>query len=232
MKHRLTALSQNYVTALRTHLKPGSPAHLLSARGLGRQAVGLGLGTLDLARIHEHALATLTVSPKKLGLVRRAENFFTGFNVPVEETHRAVQQGKAELNRLEATLGQRTEELAADKRQLQRGVVRRRVMELAADKRGRHYRKNPEESLTLQRRLRRLTQRVIAAQENDRKKISHELHDEVAQTLLGINVRLLALKKQARGNAESFKSEVASTQRLVAKSARSVRQVAREMGHQ
>jgi len=34
--------------------------------------------------------------------------------------------------------------------------------------------------------LRRLTHRILTAQEAERKKISHELWDEIAQTLLGI----------------------------------------------
>jgi hypothetical protein len=48
--------------------------------------------------------------------------------------------------------------------------------------------------------------------------------------LLGINVRLLSLKREARRNTKGFKNEIASTQRLVVKSAESVRRVAREFG--
>jgi signal transduction histidine kinase len=71
---------------------------------------------------------------------------------------------------------------------------------------------------------------VIAAQEDERKKISRELQDEIAQTLLGINVRLLSLKQEARSNSKGLKKEIASTQLLVANSARSVRQVGRKIG--
>ena len=82
-----------------------------------------------------------------------------------------------------------------------------------------------EESLELQNCLRQLTHRVLAAQEDERKKLSHELQDEIAQTLLGINVRLLSLKQGDRNNTKGLKNEIASTQRLVVKSAKSVRQV-------
>ena len=135
------------------------------------------------------------------------------------------------MSRLEETLGQRTEELAATNRQLQRGVVRRKVMEDAAEANGKHHQKCLEESLQLQKRLRQLTHRVIAAQENDRQNISRELQDEIGQTLLGINVRLLSLKQQSRSNAKGLKNEIATAQRLVLKSARSVRRVAREFGN-
>lgn len=230
MKQSLITFSKNYVAALRTHLKPGAPARLLSAQGLGRQAVALGLETLELARIHEHALVALHLSPDKTGPVRRAESFFTEANAPIEETHRAAQSAELHLGRLKETLGQRTVELAATNRQLQRGVVRRKVMEQAAEKNGQHHKKCLEESLELQKRLRQLTHRVIAAQEDERKSISRELHNEIAQTLLGINVRLLSLKREARVNHKGFKNDIASTERMVAKSAQSVRRVAKEFG--
>jgi signal transduction histidine kinase len=75
-----------------------------------------------------------------------------------------------------------------------------------------------------------LTHQVLAAQEDGRKKISLELQDEVAQTLLGINVRLLSLKQESQVNTKGLKSEIVSTQRLVAKSAKSVRRVAKNFG--
>jgi signal transduction histidine kinase len=103
-------------------------------------------------------------------------------------------------------------------------------MEDALKKSGTHHKKCLEESLHLQKRLRQLTHRVISTQEDERKNISRELQDEIAQTLLGINVRLLSLKQEARSNIKGLKNEIASAQRLVVKSAKSVRRVAREFG--
>jgi len=231
MKQKLIGLSQRYVTALRKHLKQGPRVSLLPALGLGRRAVVLGLETLELARIHERALATLELSNSKNGVIKRAKMFFTEATIPIVETHRTARRSKIQLNRLNETLSQRTEELAATNRQLQRGVVRRKVIEDAFEKDGKHHNKRLEESLQLQKRLRQLTHRVLAAQEDERKKISCELQDEIAQTLLGINVRLLSLKQEARSNTKGLKNEIASTQRLVLKSARSVRRFAREFGN-
>jgi signal transduction histidine kinase len=230
MNQKLIDLSRQYVAALQKHLAPGARADLAPALGLGRQAVMFGLETLELARIHEQALATLELSKSKNGLINRAEIFFTEANTPIEETHHAARQSKIHLSRLMTTLGERTEELAVSNRQLRRGVARRKVMEVDFAKRGRHHRKCLEESLELQKRLRQLTHQVIAAQEDERKKISCELQDEIAQTLLGINVRLLSLKQEARSNSKGFKNEIASTQRLVAESAKSVQQVGRKIG--
>jgi signal transduction histidine kinase len=230
MKKKLTALSQQYVAALRKHLKQGPQASLQPALGLGRRAVALGLETLDLARIHEQALATLELSNSKNGFTKLAGIFFTEANTLIEETHHAARQTKVHLSKLMTKLGERTEELADSNRQLQQGVVRRKIMEDDFARHGKHHQKCLEESLELQKRLRQLTHKVIAAQEDERKKISRELQDEIAQTLLGINVRLLSLKKEARSNTKGLKNEIASTQQLVADSARSVRQAGRKLG--
>ena len=231
MKQKLTKLSQRYVTALRKHLKQGPRASLQPALGLGRQAVALGVETLELARIHERALTTLGLFNSKNGVIKRAEIFFTEATTPIMETERAARQTKVDLSRLKETLGQRTEELAVTNRQLQRGVVRRKAMEDAFEKSGQHHHKSLEESLQLQKRLRQLTHQVLAAQEDERKNISRELQDKIAQTLLGINVRLLSLKQEVRSNTKGLKNEIASTQRLVVKSAKSVRRIAHEFGN-
>ena len=133
-----------------------------------------------------------------------------------------------DLNRLTEALDRRTLELAGTNRQLQRGIVRRKNVEAALKKSGEHYTKLLKDSLNLQEGLRQLTHQVLASQEDERKKISCELQDEIAQTLLGINVRLISLKQEARNNTKGLKNEIASTQRLVIKSAKSVRRVARE----
>ena len=167
--------------------------------------------------MHERAVAALKFPKNNGGPNRRAQIFFTGANTPIEETHQAARRGKLQLQRMTEKLGWRTEELAASHRELQRGVVRRKVMEAAAEKCGQNHKRCLAESLQLQKRLRQLTHRVMAAQEDDRHSISRELQDEIAQMLLGINVRLLSLKQQARHSTKGFKDEIASTQRRVAR---------------
>jgi signal transduction histidine kinase len=228
MKRELIGLSQRYRVALRKHLKQGPQASLQPALKLGRAAVALGLETLDLARIHEQALATPKLSSSQNGRNQRAERFFSEAVTPIVETHRTARRSKTELNRLNDTLGRRTLELAASHRQLQRGIVRRKSVEAALKRSGMRYSKLLKDSLQLQEGLRQLTHQVLAAQEAERKKISRELQDEIAQTLLGINVRLLSLTQEARSNTKGLKNEIDDTQRLVTRSARSVRRIARE----
>ena len=234
MKQKLIRLSRRYETALRTHLRPGARAGLAPALELGHQAVALGLETLALARMHEQSLVALLpehAARTHVTMTRRAGTFFAEALAPIAEAHRAARQNKINSLRLAETLNQRTRELAATNRQLKRGIRRHKYVETALMKSGVHYAKLLKDSLQLQKGLRQLTHQVLAAQEQERKKISLELQDEVAQTLLGINVRLLNLKREARTNSKGLKQEIASTQRLVAQSAKSVGKYNQELKH-
>jgi two-component system, NarL family, sensor histidine kinase DegS len=231
MKRKMMLLAGRYQAALQKHMRGGDGVNVRPALSLGRQSVALGLETLELARMHEQALVNLRLAGGKNGMIKRAEIFFTEVIGPVVETHRAGRDSKIQLNRLNETLNRRTGELAVTNRQLQRGVIRRKSVESALKKSGEHYAKLLKDSLQLQERLRQLTHEVLTAQEVERKKISRELQDEIAQTLVGINVRLLSLKQEARTNTKGLKNEIASTQKLVLESAKSVRRVAREFGN-
>jgi signal transduction histidine kinase len=230
MKRKLSTLSQRYASALRKHLKQGPESSLQPARGLGRQAVSLGLETLDLARIHERTLALLEASSSRDGLIKRAESFFTEAITPIEKTHRAALKAGARLNRANQALGRRTEDLAASNPSLKQGVARRKTVEAALKKSKEHYKTLLAESLALQKHLQRLTHRILSAQEDKRKQLSHELQDEIAQTMLGINVRLLTVKKAAGRSAISLQKEIANTQGLVNMSVKTIERLAREYG--
>jgi signal transduction histidine kinase len=230
MKRQLTRLSQRYVVALRKHLKQGARANLHSAHNFGCRAAALDLETLDVARIHERALAALEASSSRDGIIERAEIFFAEAITPIEETHRAALKANVRLRQLSHALGRRTVDLAASQRSLKQDIVQRKTVEQSLKKSGKHSRKLLKESRRLQKHLQRLTHRILSAQEDKRKKISRDLHDEIAQTLLGINVRLLTLKREAAVNAHGLKKEIASTQQLVDKSVKGIKRFAREFG--
>jgi len=230
MKRKLKALSQRYVAALRKQLKRGAQAGLQPALRLGRQAAALDLETLDVARIHEAAFATLKASGSRNGLMKRAEAFFAEAITPIEETHRAALKADVRLRQLRQTLDRRTVDLAASQRSLQQGIIKRQTAQQALRKTATHSRELLQESRRLQKHLQRLTHQILSAQEDKRKQVSRDLHDEIAQTLLGINVRLLTLKKEAAVNAHGLKKEIANTQQLVNKSVKSITRFAREFG--
>jgi signal transduction histidine kinase len=228
MKRKLVELSRNYTSALRKHLKQGPRASLQPARGLGRQAMTIGLETLDLARIHEEALSRLEASSSKDGIIERAELFFTEAITPIEKTHLAALRTNSQLDQVNQTLNRRTMDLALTNRSLKQSIVQRKTVQSALRKSGGRSKKLLEESHRLQKHLQHLTHQILSAQEDRRKKISHKLQDEIAQTLLGINVRLVTLKQEAATNAAGLQKEIASTRRLVDKSMKSIRRFARE----
>jgi len=230
MKRKLTRLSRRYASALKRHLKQGPNASLRSARTLGCQAVTLGLETLDVARMHAAALATLEASSSRDGIIERAQIFFSEAVTPIERIHGAALTTNVRLNQLNEALDRRTVDLAVANRSLKQGIARRRSAEKALKSSGRHSKMLLEESRRLQKHLRLLTHQILSAQEDKRKKISHDLQDEIAQTLLGINVRLLSLKQEAITKSEGLQKEIASTGRLVDKSIKSIKRFAREFG--
>ncbi len=231
MKRKLNALTQRYAVALQKHLKLGPQASLRPALGLGRQALALGLETLDVARIHEAALATLDVCDAVDETAKWAEAFFAESIGPIEETHQAALKTNHRLGQLHKTLDRRTVDLAASNQFLKHGVSQRKTLEEALKKSSAHSEELLRESRRLEKHLQKLTHQILSAQENKHKQISRELQNEIAQTLLGINVRLLALKKEAVQNAQGLQKEIANTQRLVDKSVKSIKRFAREFGN-
>jgi signal transduction histidine kinase len=229
MKRKLSVLSGRYLAALRTHLKQRSRPNAEPAGRLGRQAVTLGLETLDVARIHERALATLGASGAKDGIMERADLFFTEVISPIEESHHAALEANARLDQANKTLRQRTLDLAASNRSLKQGIALRKTAEAALMKSVEHYKDLLKKSLPVRKHLQELTHRILSAQENSRSRMSHELQDEIAQTLLGINVRLLTVKRAAGLNDQSLQKEIASTQRMVGQSVQSINRFAHEL---
>jgi PAS domain S-box-containing protein len=113
--------------------------------------------------------------------------------------------------------------------ELKQEIVRRQAVEESLKKSEQHHSQLLEQSRSMQEQLRQLSRQVLQAQEEERKRISRELHDVIAQTLTGINIRLATLKKEAGINPEGFERNVALTQELVEKSVDIVHQFAREL---
>jgi signal transduction histidine kinase len=233
MKNKRIHLLRRYQAALRKHLKQGRQASLELARELGSQALAAGLRTLDLAKFHEQTLIAEVLPGSPAGeralLIKQAGIFFAAAIVPIEITERTAREAAAHLKKIVEVLSQRTVELAASNVELNAEIVQRKSVEAALKKSEHHYSQLLVESERLQQQLRQLSRQILSAQEEERKRISRELHDVIAQTLTGINVRLAALKKESALTTRNLDRNIASTQRLVEKSVDIVHQFAREL---
>jgi signal transduction histidine kinase len=233
MARNSNGLSRRYQAALWNYLKPGPRSRLQPAHALGRSAMALGLQTLDLARFHEQALIALVLSEYSPGtrdrMIRQAGTFFAEAITPIERTHHAARHANGQLVELNKALQQRSADLIASNRQLQQEIVQRKSAEESLRKSEQHSGRLLEQSRRMQDELRLLSRQLLSAQEEERKKISRELHDEIAQTLSGINIRLGALKVEAAVNTKDLQKKITSTQRLVVRSVNIVHRFAREL---
>ena len=179
-----------------------------------------------MAIVHEQAVLALAptcdFADMRNGSIRRAGIFFTQALMPLE----AAQQVTRDRNR---HLQTHNETLTAGTRRLEREITRRKSAEAITRTAKEQYRALYLQSRIMHRKLRQLTRQIILAQEEERKKISRELHDEVVQTLVGINVELSALSTGAAVGFHALKEKIARTQRLVENSVTTLHRFARDL---
>jgi signal transduction histidine kinase len=218
--------TRRYQSALRKHLdrEPGSPD--TTGQALGRQAVALGLETLDLAKAHAKALAALiaphTPARTRSSQVKRAGEFFAEAAIRIEKTHRAAIETDALIRQLNRSLSQRTRESSTSRQRLTDSIRLRKEAEADLEKSGKNHSRVLAESHRLLKNLRVLTHSCLAAQEEGRRRVSRQLQDEIGQGLLGIHVQLLTLKKALKASTISLRKEIGSAQRVASKSTRKI----------
>ncbi|MEI6032959.1 MAG: sensor histidine kinase [Verrucomicrobiae bacterium] len=226
-------LSRLYHASLEQYLKQGAVVDMELARQLGNRAMAIGLETLDLARIHEIALVALVLpdssSVARSRLIGLAGLFFAEAITPIEQTHRGAREANAHLKHIVRTLGERTLELADSVEMLKQENLQRQAVEASLRASEQTSSDLLEKSRRMQSELRELSRQLLTAQEEERMKISRELHDVIAQTLTGINVRLGTLKAEASASSKQLQNKISSTQRLVEKSVDIVHRFACEL---
>ncbi len=190
----LSRLSGQYLAALQSYIEQGPQAGLAAAREAGEQAVALELGTLELGKMHDDALAALLPADGQADITTRAAEFFAEVHRAAGKTPRPARA--AEDNHM-ASEAQATTLLA--------------------------------EAGQLQEHLQALARQILTAQEDERRTMSLTLQDEIAQTLLGIHVRLLALQREVSASAGDFQNEIAATRRLVLESVTTINRYAGEL---
>ncbi len=119
----------------------------------------------------------------------------------------------------------RVEVLAASNAKLKQEIIRRQAVETALTKSEQQAQALLKQSRLLQKKLRESSHQNLLALENQRKEISHELHDKISQVLIGINVRLAVFTRTAGVDSEAM----APVRELVEESVRIVHDYAREL---
>lgn len=231
MKPDRGAVVAAYQSALQAFLRRTDRNNPRAAHGLGARALGAGLKTLDVARLHEQTLVALVLPrhPRRrhAALIRRAGTFFALAMAPAD--HDAPGGAINQLKRSIALLSRRTVALASSNLALSLEITQRRAVEQTLKQSERRYTLLLGQSDRLQDQLRHMSRQILSAQEDERKTISRELHDVIAQTLTGINVRLAALKKETAVDVGSLDRSIGRTQRLVVKAVEIVHRFARDL---
>jgi len=201
-------LVREYATSLRKYLRKGQEEDLEQAYELGRVAMARELGVLDMAKVHEEALESLFLTEEQRRTVKAAEAFFLEALSPFEATHRGFRETNGKLQQAIATVEKRNREL---------------VVEITERKRTEKALRESEEN------LRNLSNQVLHAQEEERKRISLELHDEVGQALTGISMNLESLKKNGDTKSPIMIRKFTDAQGLLQETMDTVHRFAREL---
>jgi signal transduction histidine kinase len=227
LDHRINGnratLVSHYRGALREYLGNRGIESLQSAYELGCIAMRIGLGVFDLARLHEEILAKMLPGDGSREAVvqqaRAAETFLLDALSPFEAARRGLPEAYVRLEQFNEILEQRNKALAAI-------LARQRLIKEALRASKERYLKLLEESRSMKKDIRQHSARLLLAQDEERKRVSRELHDEIGQVFAAVNVGLVMLKKQA-GRDRSFQKQVVSTQALLEQSLESVHRFAR-----
>jgi signal transduction histidine kinase len=91
-----------------------------------------------------------------------------------------------------------------------------------------HYEQLFEQAHVMEENLRQLSNKLISVQEEERKNISRELHDEIGQSLTAVTVSIAMLKKHD-GHDPVFAKKVTVAQKLLEQSMETAHRFAREL---
>jgi signal transduction histidine kinase len=233
MSNTFNDLSQQYMAALRTYLTDKNERALLQAYELGRKTIADGLGVIDMARIHEEVL--LCLLPKShstresIQVAKGAGIFLAESLSPFEITHRGFRDANQTLRQLNDTLGERNRQLASANQRLKREIAERKRAERELRDSEEHYRILFNQARLMQENLRYLSSQILHVQEEERKRISRELHDEVGQALTAVNVSLAVLKNAMDGKEGEMRKKITDAQNLLEQTMETVHSFSREL---
>ncbi len=231
MNNSTSSLPITYHSALRDYLVQPTEATLQQAYELGRAAMSAGLGVFDVIRLHHQALNDGVVSPDPAVVVRCApmlEAFLLETLSPFEAAHRGFRRAWERLEQMNTTLAGHNEALALSNAQLEEEISMRQRTEAQLREAKEHYFQLFQKAKAMEESLHDLSAQVLTAQEEERKRISRELHDEIGQALTAVNVTIAMLKRHATSDVD-LRKKIADAESLLASSMETVHIFAREL---
>jgi len=217
MNNAFQRLAQQYTATMERYLADEQEALLEQAYELGRAAIAGKFGLLDMVRVHMEAREKLLTPAVVAGnggrSLKSAGIFFLQSLSPFEATHRGF--GETNLKLQERNL------------ELEEEINVRKQVEDALRQSEKHYHRLFDEARAMQENLRNLSNKILHTQEEERKRISRELHDEVGQSLTAISVTLGALKNSR--NPADYSRTIAEAQRLLQDTMETVHRFARDL---
>ncbi len=159
-----------YLSALSSYLRGAEESALLWAYEYGRETLERGSGLLDLGVVHREAVTRLLEDAadgaEAARIHRKAWAFFNESVAPVEMCLRGFQQSNDALRTVAATLDEQ---------------VRKRTRDLD---------ESLEELQRVDRARRILLERLISAQEDERRRIAGDIHDDSIQVITAAYLRV------------------------------------------
>ena len=231
MNDHLANFADRYLMTLRKFTAAEREADLEQAYHLGRNAMVHQFGILDMARLHQNALLSLLPSlpaSRQKEALSAAEVFFLQSLSPFEATHRGFQDTNRRLQELISVQQKRNRRLATVNSRLTEEIRRRRDTEAALRQSERHFRQLFGKARAMQESLRDLSNQILNAQEDERCRISRELHDETAQALAAISVTLASLDAKSQISL-ARRQKLRAAQRLLRATMETVHNFAREL---
>ena len=221
--------SYTYQEALEDHLDQPCPETLQQALDLGQAALTAGIGMPDLVRLHHQALADGAICNGEMirpdHFATALDSFLLGVLSSFEVAGREADGAK---DKRFGTREDHLEELALRNAELQEEIAEHERAEAAMQATKDHYFLLYQNARVTEANLRDLSAQVLTAQEDERKRISRELHDEIGQALTAINVSIAMLKRQGVSDV-AFQRNVAEAEQLLARTMETVHSFAREL---
>jgi PAS domain S-box-containing protein len=123
----------------------------------------------------------------------------------------------------------RADALAARNKEFSAEIARRQQAEKELRESERRQTTLLSQSRQMQEQLRQLSHGILHAQEEERKRISRELHDDIAQAAVGINLQLLTISRAAAGESAALTKRLETTRRLFANFVNGIHRFSREI---